>query len=301
MLTQRMSDSISIVGTGRVGRALGRHLRQLGWRIDAVTGRSLGSARAAVRVIGGGQALGGPSPQVLNSKVILIATPDDAIAGVAHAFSKFGTKQWRGKVVLHTSGALDSSVLRPLAELGAATGSMHPMQTFSDQNIPDLAKCFFGIEGSPAAIKISRKMIHQLDGIAVRLSGTNKAAYHAAGSLACVYVLTLMETATRILMAQGFKRRQAMRALLPMTRQTLDNFEGVGHLAAWTGPLARQDYSTIELHVKALAEMAPEYLEVYKTLSRLTAKVLAAKPSSMIKMIKQLDYIYDETLQTTKA
>ena len=297
MLTHRMSDTLSIVGTGRVGRALGRHLRQLGWRIGAVTGRSLGSARAAVRVIGGGQALGEPSPQVLNSRVILIATPDDVIESVARELSQIGGKEWRGKVVLHTSGARDTSVLQPLADLGAAAGSMHPMQSFSNQNIPSLAKCFFGIEGSLAAMRVARKMIHQLDGIPVRLSGANKAAYHASGSFACVYVLTLMETATRILMAQGFKRRQAMRALLPMTRQTLDNFERVGPLAAWTGPLARQDFSTIELHVKALAEMDSEYLEAYKLLSRLTAKVLASKPGSMI---KQLDRIYGEAGQATK-
>src|SRR5271165_3108485 len=98
MLTHRMSDTLSIVGTGRVGRALGRHLRQLGWRIGAVTGRSLGSARAAVRVIGGGQALGEPSPQVLNSRVILIATPDDVIESVARELSQIGGKEWRGKV-----------------------------------------------------------------------------------------------------------------------------------------------------------------------------------------------------------
>jgi predicted short-subunit dehydrogenase-like oxidoreductase (DUF2520 family) len=247
-------------------------------------------------VIGGGKALGEPSPEVLSSKLILIATPDSAIESVAMDFSELGGKQWRGKVVLHTSGALDSSVLQPLADLGAATGSMHPMQTFSNKNIPDLAKCIFGIEGSQAALQMARKIVHQLNGVAVRLSGGNKAAYHASGSFACVYVLTLMETATRILMAQGFKRRQAMRALIPMTRQTLDNFERVGSLAAWTGPLARQDFSTIELHVRALAEMNPEYLKAYETLSRLTAKVLATKPGSTI---KQLDRIYDKAVAAT--
>ena len=88
------------------------------------------------------------------------------------------------------------------------------MQTFSNQNIPDLANCIFGIDGSPAALQVARKMIHQMGGVAVRLSGANKAAYHAAGSFACAYVLALMETATRLLMTQGFKRRQAMRALV---------------------------------------------------------------------------------------
>jgi predicted short-subunit dehydrogenase-like oxidoreductase (DUF2520 family) len=284
-----MSETVSIVGAGRVGRALGRRLHELGWHVGAVTGRSISTARAAVRVIGSGQPLGGPTHQVLNSRVVLITTPDSAIEGVAKNLAQLGGSEWSGKAVLHTSGALDSSVLQPLADLGAATGSIHPMQTFSNQNIPDLANCMFGIDGGPAALRVARKMVHQMGGVAVRLSGANKAAYHAAGSFACAYVLALMEAATRLLMTQGFKRRQAMRALLPLTRQTLDNFERVGPLAAWTGPLARGDYSTIERHVKALADFEPEYLEAYKTLSRLKAKVLAAQPGPML---KQLDRIF---------
>jgi predicted short-subunit dehydrogenase-like oxidoreductase (DUF2520 family) len=286
-----MPETVSIVGAGRVGRALGRRLHELGWRVGGVTGRSISTARAAVRAIGAGQPLDGPTHQVLNSRVVLITTPDDVIEGVAKNLAGLGGKEWYGKVVLHTSGSLDSSVLQPLADLGAATGSMHPMQTFSNQNIPDLAKCIFGIEGCPTALQAARKMVHQMDGVAVRLSGANKAAYHAAGSFACVYVLALMETATRLLMTQGFKRRQAMRALLPLARQTLDNFESVGPLAAWTGPLSRGDFSTIERHVKALVDFEPEYLEAYKTLSRLTAEVLAAQPGAML---KQLDRIFGE-------
>jgi predicted short-subunit dehydrogenase-like oxidoreductase (DUF2520 family) len=289
MLTQRISETVSIVGGGRVGRALGRRLHELGWRVGGVTGRSISTARAAVRAIGAGQPLDAPTHQVLNSTVVLVTTPDGAIESVAKNLAQLGGSEWSGKVVLHTSGSLDSSVLQPLADLGAATGSMHPMQTFSNQNLPDLANCIFGIDGSPAALQVARKIIHQMGGVAVRLSGANKAAYHAAGSFACVYVLALMETATRLLMTQGFKRRQAMRALLPLVRQTLDNFESVGPLAAWTGPLSRGDFSTIERHVKALGDFEPEYLEAYKTLSRLTVEVLAAQPAAMV---KQLDRIF---------
>jgi predicted short-subunit dehydrogenase-like oxidoreductase (DUF2520 family) len=284
-----MSETVSIVGGGRVGRALGRRLHELGWRVGGVTGRSISTARAAVRAIGAGQALDAPTHQILNSSVILITTPDGAIESMAKNLARLGGSEWSGKVVLHTSGSLESSVLQPLADLGAATGSMHPMQTFSNQNLPDLANCIFGIDGSAAALQVARKMIRQMGGVAVRLSGANKAAYHAAGSFACVYVLALMETATRLLMTQGFKRRQAMRALLPLVRQTLNNFESVGPLAAWTGPLSRGDFSTIERHVKALADFEPEYLEAYKTLSRLTAEVLATQP---VAMVKQLDRIF---------
>src|SRR5665213_390409 len=208
MLTQRMSQTLSIVGAGRVGRALGRQLHEMGWRIGVLAGRSITSARAAARVIGAGHAEDGLTREILASKVVLIATPDSAIGSVAKALADLGGGEWRGKIALHTSGAMDASVLKPLSDMGAATGSMHPMQTFSDQSTPTLEGRVFGIDGSAAALKIARKMVRQMGGVAVRLSGANKAAYHAAGSLACAHVLALMEAATRMMMAQGFTRRQ---------------------------------------------------------------------------------------------
>lgn len=280
--------TVSIVGTGRVARGLGRRLRELGWTVGAVTGRSLASARAAVHAIGAGQAFSTPTPKILNSSVILIATPDSAMEGVAKNLSEVGGSSWRGKVVLHTSGALDSSILKPLADLGAATGTMHPIQTFSEQNIPDLSKVIFGIDGAPAAVQVARKMIRQMNGVAVRLSGGNKAAYHAAGLFACVFVLVLMETGTRLLMSQGFKRRQAMRALLPLARQTLDNFETVGPHAAWTGPLSRGDFSTVQRHIQALADGDEEFLESYQALSRLTARLLSSQSGAMLKQLEEI-------------
>jgi predicted short-subunit dehydrogenase-like oxidoreductase (DUF2520 family) len=135
---------------------------------------------------------------------------------------------------------------------------------------------------------MARKIIRQMDGVAVRLSGPNKAAYHAAGIFACGFVLVLMETGTRLLMSQGFKRRQALRALLPLARQTLDNLERMGPHAAWTGPLSRGDYSTVERHVSALSVQDVDYLEAYQALSRLTAKLLSSPAGTMAKQLEEI-------------
>jgi predicted short-subunit dehydrogenase-like oxidoreductase (DUF2520 family) len=285
MLTQGMSQSLSIVGAGRVGRALGRKLHDLGWRIVSVTDHTLTTARAAVREIGAGHPSGLPTRQILESELVLITTPDEVIESVAENLAKIGGQEWRGKVVLHTSGAIDSSALKPLADLGAAVASMHPMQTFGEQSAPELAGRFFGIEGCPTALKTARKMIRQMGGVAVRLSGSNKAAYHAAGLFACAHVLALMETSTRLLMTQGFTRRRALRALLPLTRQMLDNFESLGPHAAWTGPMKRGDFSTVKRHVRTLSEFPHEYLEAYEALSRLTGMLLSGDPGAMLRQL----------------
>lgn len=282
MLLGDMSIKVALIGAGRVGRALGRSLHKLGWQIDSVTTRSVPTSRAAVRSIGAGHPEGQLTRRILASDLVLIATPDSAIADVAKDLAQLGGHEWDRKVVLHTSGALDSEALAPLAKLGAFTGSIHFMQTFSAQSPPDLTGCLCGIEGRQEAVNVARKICRQIGGVALRLNGKDKVAYHAAGVFACGHVLALLEAATQILMAQGLTRRQSARALLPLTRQTLDNMERVGPNATWTGPLARGDYNTIKSHLHALAEFPPEVLVAYNAVSRLSARLLSADPDALL-------------------
>src|SRR6266566_2800749 len=114
-----MPNTLAIIGAGRVGRALGRRLREVGWKIGAVVTRGEPSAGRAVRFIGAGNACAGLTRQVLSSQVILITTPDDEIASAARELARIGEEELRGRIVLHTSGAMDSSALQAVQERGA--------------------------------------------------------------------------------------------------------------------------------------------------------------------------------------
>src|ERR1700753_2735451 len=70
------------------------------------------------------------------------------------------------------------------------------------------------------------------------------------------------------------KRSEAMRAILPMTKQVLQNYERLGMKAAWTGPLARGDYEVVAKHVAALKDYSPEYCKAYEALNRLAERIL---------------------------
>ena len=283
-----MPATISIVGAGRVGRALGRRLRSLGWTVGAVVTRSKRTARAAVRGIGGGTAHAGLTRRALASDVVLISTPDDAIPDVAAALAEIGGDEWRGKAVLHTSGALDRTVLAPLARYGAATGSLHPLQSFSGRGLPRLAGVIFTVEGDRRAAAMARRIARALGGVAIAIDGRNKPAYHAAGAFVAGHILAVVEGATEILMALGFTRRRAVRALLPLARQVLDNFERLGPRAAWTGPLSRGDYCTIAKHASALREFPREVREAYAVLTRLAARLLARNPRAALERLKSV-------------
>jgi predicted short-subunit dehydrogenase-like oxidoreductase (DUF2520 family) len=286
-----MSRTISIVGAGRVGVTLGNRLRGVGWRIGAVVTRSARTSRAAVRAIGGGKAHVGVGPEIFAADVILMTTPDDALAIVARALVDVSGNKLRRKVLLHTSGTLDRTVLAPLARRGAATGSLHPMQTFSG-NVsaeygPKLDGVVFAIEGDPKARRVARGIARSLGGIPVIIDGRDKPAYHATAVLVAGSGFALIEAASQMLMDIGFTRRGAMQTLIPLTRQMLDNVERIGPRAAWTGPISRGDFAIVARHTKALRRYPREFQEAYVALALLAGRVLAKKPGATLAQIKR--------------
>ena len=315
-----MTRTISIVGAGRVGTTLAKRLRGLGWRIGAVVTRSNRTARAAVRAIGAGSPFvmsphrspkkpfraaelklrhsesrktGASVPEngavfiagVLNANVILFSTPDDALPKTVQSLAKTGGANWRGKIVLHTSGALDRSVLGPLARLGASTGSLHPMQTFSGRNLPKLDGVTFAVEGDAKALRIARQIARSLGGVPAAIAGSDKPAYHATAVLAAGSGFALIEASVRMLEKIGFTRRRALETLLPLTRQMLDNVERIGPRAAWTGPLSRGDLSVVAQHVRALRKYPREFQGSYAALALLAARVLAKNPAAALRKL----------------
>jgi predicted short-subunit dehydrogenase-like oxidoreductase (DUF2520 family) len=278
-----MPRTISIIGAGRVGQTIAKRLRKLGWRIGAVVTRSRRSAQAAACAIGAGTPHATLTPEALDADVVLLSVPDDVLENVAQRLAKIGgaalNKESRAKIVLHTSGALDHRVLAPLARRGASTGSMHPMQSFSGRNAPRLEGVIFSIEGAPAARATAQKIARSLGGTPVIISANDKPAYHASGTIVAGHALSLIESATQMLLKIGFTRRGASQALLPLIRQMLDNYESLGPQAAWTGPLSRGDYATISKHAKALRRFPREYQDAYRALALLSMRVLAKKPA----------------------
>ena len=285
------TGTLSIIGAGRVGRALSKLLRRRGWRIGAVVARSAASSRAAVRAIGAGKPCARLTPEIFSAGVILLTTQDSSIAATSAKLARSlarGVSPLRGKIVLHTSGAIDSGVLAPLARLGAAVGSMHPFQTFSTRGIPDLRGVTFTIEGDPAAVRMAKRIARQLGGIPIQIPAAAKPAYHAAGGFAAAHVLALLEGGTQLLVALGFPRKQAQRGLLRMARQILRNLETLGPQGSWSGPVSRGDFSTVEKHMAALRKFAPEFRAAHAAMLLLSARALSADHGATLRRLQRV-------------
>jgi predicted short-subunit dehydrogenase-like oxidoreductase (DUF2520 family) len=292
-----MKRSAAIIGAGRVGRTLGRSLREFGWKIILVAARTEATAKKAARFIGAGRPTVGLPATLTGAAAILLAVPDDAIAPVAADLARMIGGALRGKIVLHTSGALDASVLEPLRRHGAAVGSMHPLQTFTGVNVPPLAGKVFAIEGDKQAVRTARGIARTLGGVPVAVAAENKALYHAAGAFGAGLVLALEESGVQLLKQAGLQHREAQRALLSLTRQVLEHYEKLGAQKAWTGPLSRGDYGVVAAHRNALRNAPPEFLAAYAAVSRLAARVLSNNPGAMMRELDKLS----ENQGTAKA
>jgi predicted short-subunit dehydrogenase-like oxidoreductase (DUF2520 family) len=283
-----MPKTLAILGAGRVGRALGRLLHERGWRVLVVAARSEATARKAAKFIRAGRPFAGISHHALAARTILLSVPDDAIPKVAAEFARIGGQQLRGKIVLHTSGACDASALEPVRAFGAFAASMHPMQSFNGVNAPPLEGKIFAIEGDAPAVRLARSIARSLGSVPVNIDAEKKPLYHAAGAFAAGLVLALEEAGVQMLRTSGLPQREALQALLSLSRQVLDNYEKLGPHKAWTGPLSRGDYGAVAANEEAIAHYHPEFLEAYVAVSRLSGHVLAADPAAVLGHLEKL-------------
>jgi len=303
-----MTRTLSIVGAGRVGRTLGKRLRERGWRIGAVVTRSAATSRAAVRTIGAGAPLawagsvgihlhgkrrGSGQDSALDvtaifaADVIFLCTADDDLPALVRTLAKLGRAKCKGKIVLHTSATLDRTVLAPLARCGAATGSLHPMQAFGGKLIPKLSGVIFGVEGDPKARSMAQSIGKSLGGITVTINTRDKPIYHAAAVMAAGSTYPAIEAGVQLLMGIGFTRARAMQTLVPLIRQIFDNIERIGPRAAWTGPLSRGDYAIVARHARALRRYPREFRQSYAASSLLAGRLLAKNPAVAVGKIKR--------------
>jgi predicted short-subunit dehydrogenase-like oxidoreductase (DUF2520 family) len=64
---------------------------------------------------------------------------------------------------------------------------------------------------------------------------------------------------------------------MPLIKGTLVNIQNVGIPNCLTGPIARGDVGTIEKHLGALRELAPDILPIYRELGINTIPISLAK------------------------
>jgi predicted short-subunit dehydrogenase-like oxidoreductase (DUF2520 family) len=230
----RELDSIAVIGAGRLGTALAAALRAAGLTVHGPLTR-------------------GERPDAPTA--VLLCVPDGEIAAAARAVEP-------GPLVGHCSGATGLDVLDPHEAF-----ALHPLMTVPAGASPRV------FEGAGAAIAGSTPRALEAAGALARAAGmtptkvadADRAAYHAAASIASNFLVTLEGAAERLAATAGVERAM----LAPLVRAAADNRAAQG-TAALTGPIARGDEATVARQRAAVAERTPDLLPLFDALADAT-------------------------------
>jgi predicted short-subunit dehydrogenase-like oxidoreductase (DUF2520 family) len=244
--------ALAIVGAGRMGGALAKAAGEEGLEVS-LAGRE--SALQACR----------------EAEAALICVPDDAIRDVA---ASIGEAIPPLRLVGHTSGATTLHALAPAAGRGAATFSLHPLQTVPGPDA-ELVGAACAVTGSePEAERFAARLGERLGMRPFEVPDSQRAAYHAAASIASNFLVALEESAAELFERVGIE--DARELLAPLVRTTAANWADHG-AEALTGPIARGDEATVERHLAALRETAPELVSMYEQLAARTRDLAEAR------------------------
>ena len=268
--------TVSIIGPGRLGVALGIALHSVGYQIVSLVGRRPKQLRKAAKVLDVSvetlvaKALDGYQP----SDLVIVAVPDDRITEVADELAHLDIQ--RPTTILHTSGALSSSVFSNLAKKGWRTGSFHPLASISEPvaGAQLLKKAFWCIEGGTHATRLARRLVKDLGGQSFSIQSKDKPLYHAAAVMTSGNVTALFDVALQMLESCGLSRSKAQKVLLPLLESAVANLISASPSEALTGTYARGDLATLELHLAAMSKKEmQEALKLYQILGEHSLKL----------------------------
>jgi predicted short-subunit dehydrogenase-like oxidoreductase (DUF2520 family) len=268
--------TVSIVGAGNLGTALALTLPEAGCEVEFIATRRKNRAATSTRALARklNARLVELGKEALDTDLVWITVPDDAIAQVASQLA--GAQDWKGRIALHSSGALTSDELAPLRAKGARVASVHPMMTFVRGSVPKMARVSFAVEGDLVAARAAKRIVERLGGQAFPIRKQNKVLYHAFGSFASPLVIALMASLEQVALAAGVRKREIKRVMLPLLSQTLRNYLEQDAGSAFSGPLVRGDVATVRKHLDELKK-APEARAVYVALAKAALKSLPVR------------------------
>ncbi|WP_055588480.1 Rossmann-like and DUF2520 domain-containing protein [Streptacidiphilus griseoplanus] len=266
--------AVGVVGTGRVGPALGAALQLAGHRVVAASGVSAASRRRAENLLPGVRMV--TPPQVMAAAdLVLLTVPDDALADLVSGLAATGAVR-PGQLLVHSSGAHGVAVLEPATRAGALPLALHPAMTFTGTtvDVARLAGCPFGVTAPEELRPVAEALVVEMGGEPEWVPEEVRPLYHTALAHGSNHLVTLVAQAQELLAAAGVA--EPGRMLGPLLGAALDNALRSGD-AALTGPVARGDAGTVRRHLQQLRRVSPQALEAYRAMARATAdRALAA-------------------------
>jgi predicted short-subunit dehydrogenase-like oxidoreductase (DUF2520 family) len=256
--------TVGFIGAGRVGAALAQALVAQGVAARAIFSRNSAAAQQAAAQLPQAQAAHAAQEVVDACDLVFITVSDDAIAPVCSSL------QWRnGQSAVHCSGATEVSALAHAAQQGAHTGGFHPLMAFADPHtaLLSLPGCTVAIEAQDPLAATLHDFARRLGCTPLTLPPGARALYHASAHYAGAFFNAWLADAVQMWQQFGATEAQALAALAPLARSTLNNALASGLTQSLPGVVSRGDVGTLQKHLHALEAMPAQVQALYRTLA----------------------------------
>jgi predicted short-subunit dehydrogenase-like oxidoreductase (DUF2520 family) len=258
--------ALALVGPGRAGTAMALRLSRRGWAVRAVAGREPVAPSTRRAAAHRGASCVDVCEAGRDAELVVIATPDAAIAPAANAVAP---SLRTGALAVHLSGAAGPEAFDGLraGRPDVRTGVLHPLQTLPspEAGAARLDDAWCAVDG-PAAEALAAEL--GLRPFPLPADPVARRTYHAAACVASNHLVALLGQVVRL----GATCGVPFDAFLPLVRASLDNVTDAGAMAALTGPDARGDAATVVAHLDALpADERELYVAVARGARRLVA------------------------------
>jgi predicted short-subunit dehydrogenase-like oxidoreductase (DUF2520 family) len=275
---ERQQCTFALIGPGRAGTTISLALVEQGWTAVAVAGRApdAASTTAAVACLSASPAL--VSKVATGAALVIVATPDRA---VEQAVATAEPSIEPGALVVHLAGSRGLDVFDELREKrrGVRVGALHPLQSFPSATVglDRLRGSWAAVAGDPEVAEIA----YSLGLRTFEVADADRAAYHAAASVASNHVVALLGQVERLAAASNVP----FEAFGSLVRASVQNAFALGPADALTGPVARGDLSTVERHLSVLD---PAERDAYRALAREAARLTGRRDTGLDRLLDDL-------------
>lgn len=264
--------NIGFVGAGKIGNTLGKYFEQNNLCLSGYFDIDTKAAKEAADFTSS-KLYASISGLVADSNVIFVTTTDNNIEKVWNSIKDLPID---GKILCHCSGALSSSVFSGIRQKGAFGYSTHPLFACSSKtaSYKSLYNALFTIEGSPERMNDVERLFKELGNSTKIIDSAEKVKYHAAAVFASNHIVALAGLGAGLFAQCGFSEEEAVKSVISLMKYTIDNIENQGLAGALTGPVERNDISTVKKHLEVLSN---EEKNAYSVLSEILISIAKVK------------------------
>jgi predicted short-subunit dehydrogenase-like oxidoreductase (DUF2520 family) len=285
--------NIAIIGFGKLGSALYYELKSNGYTVNTIIEKNSVTYNKIKKITGSHKVF--KSINACNfdkCDVLILSVKDSQLEQLVKEINEKGLN-CKEKIILHTSGAKSSNILKIKGLFEKNRGSFHPIQTFNALSLNNqglLSGIFIGIEGGKEFLKYSKGLIKSFNSNLILIKAKDKELYHLACVVSSNLLASYFSILEKIAAKAGISRDKILQVFKPIVYKTVENIFNFGTSKSLTGPFERGDTDTVKMHLSKI-KREKVFKDLYLILGKEALDLASKKDSITLKQKKEIERI----------